>query len=284
MSVPTSPASTGSFLVRHEFLLRRLHSLSGLVPIGAYMCVHLVTNASLLGGAGSFQSNVNMIHSLGPALPLVEWLFIFGPILFHAIFGIWIAMSGRSNTSMYKFTANRRYSWQRLTGYLAFIFIFTHVFHLHGWFHFDWWMKNVAEPLGMAQFKAYSASSTLAVALNGVAWPVFYAAGVLACCYHLANGIWTAGITWGVWLTPKAQGRATVACAVFGIALSVVGMSALWAVKTTNIDQAREIEDSMYRARVESGEIKEDPHKRSESHGETSSAKVGQSKSPSSIK
>jgi succinate dehydrogenase / fumarate reductase, cytochrome b subunit len=284
MSVSKSPAPTGSFLVRHEFLLRRLHSLSGLVPIGAYMCVHLITNASLLAGAGSFQSNVNMIHSLGPALPLVEWLFIFGPILFHALFGIWIAASGRSNTSMYKFTANRRYSWQRLTGYWAFLFIFLHVFHLHGWFHFDWWMTNVAEPLGMAQFKAYNASSTLATALTGIVWPVFYASGVLACCYHLANGIWTAGITWGVWLTPKAQGRATVACAAFGVVLSTIGLSALWAAKTTDVEQARQVEDAMYKSRVESGEIKEDPHKRNEPHSATSSTKVGQSKSLSSIK
>jgi succinate dehydrogenase / fumarate reductase, cytochrome b subunit len=184
---------------------------------------------------------------------------------------------------MYKYVSNRRYSWQRLTGYLAFIFIFTHVFHLHGWFHFDWWLKNVAEPLGMAQFKAYNASSTLAFALKGIVWPIFYAAGVLACCYHLANGIWTAGITWGIWLTPKSQSRATVACGVFGIALSVIGLSALWAVKTTDIDHAREIEDSMYRARVESGEITEDPHKRSEPHSESSSAQVGQSNSPSSF-
>jgi succinate dehydrogenase / fumarate reductase cytochrome b subunit len=185
---------------------------------------------------------------------------------------------------MYKFTANRRYSWQRLTGYWAFLFIFLHVFHLHGWFHFDWWMTNVAQPLGMAQFKAYSASSTLATALTGIVWPVFYASGVLACCYHLANGIWTAGITWGVWLTPKAQGRATVACAIFGVVLSTIGLSALWAVKTTDVEQARQVEDAMYKSRVESGEIKEDPHKRSEPHGATSSTKVGQSKSPSSIK
>jgi succinate dehydrogenase / fumarate reductase, cytochrome b subunit len=284
MSVPTPPVSTGSFLIRHEFLLRRLHSLSGLVPIGAYMCVHLVTNASLLAGPGSFQSNVNMIHNLGPALPIVEWAFIFGPILFHALFGIWIAFSGRSNTSQYKYVSNRRYTWQRLTGYLAFIFIFTHVFHLHGWFHFDWWMKNVAEPLGMAQFKAFNASSTLAVAMQGVVWPIFYTAGLLACCYHLANGIWTAGITWGVWLTPKAQQRATTLVTVFGVALALVGMSALFAAKNTDVDQARKIEDAMYKSRVESGEIKEDPHKRSEHGSESSSAKVGQVESVSTIK
>lgn len=281
MSVPTSLPNSDSFLVRHEFLIRRLHSLSGLVPIGAYMCVHLLTNASLLVGAGRFQANVNMIHNLGPALPLVEWLFIFLPLIFHAVVGVWIASTGHTNTHQYPFTANRRYSWQRLTGYLAFVFIFTHVFHLHGWFHTEWWLKTVAEPLGMAQFRPYNAASTLATALTGVAWPIFYAAGLLACCYHLANGVWTAGITWGVWLTPDAQRRATAACAVFGILLSIVGLSSLWAVKTTDIDQAKNIEQAMINARIESGEINDDPHKRSgvvpDSH---SVSEVGQNIAP----
>lgn len=272
MSVPSSLPSSVSFLVRHEFLIRRLHSLSGLVPIGAYMCVHLLTNASLLNGPGRFQANVNLIHNLGPALPLVEWLFIFIPLIFHAVAGVWIATSGHSNTQQYPFTANRRYSWQRLTGYLAFVFIFTHVFHLHGWFHAEWWLKSVAEPLGMARFRPYNAASTLASALSGTAWPIFYAAGVLACCYHLANGVWTAGITWGAWISPAAQRRATVACSVFGVLLSFVGLSSLWAAKTTDIEKAIQIEDATYRMRLESGEINDEPHKRSGAHPHSETA------------
>lgn len=214
-----------------------------------------------------FQNNVNMIHNLGAILPAVEWLFIFIPIIFHAVVGVWIAFSGKRNTQQYNFTSNHRYSLQRLTGYLAFIFIFVHVFHLHGWFHFDWWLTNVAEPLNMAQFRPYNAASTLAVALSGVVWPIFYAAGVLACCFHLANGIWTAGITWGVWLTPAAQRRATAACAVFGVLLSVVGLSSLWAAKTTDPKAAAQVEDAIYKSRLDKGEIKDDPHKRSGEHG-----------------
>ncbi len=32
-----------------------------------------------------------------------------------------------------------------------------------------------------------------------------YSVGVLSCVFHLANGIWTFGITWGLWITPEAQ-------------------------------------------------------------------------------
>ncbi len=261
-------SSIGSFLHRNDFLVRRLHSLSGLVPVGAYMTVHLLVNASILNGPAAFQKNVNAIHDLGAILPVVEWTFIFLPIIFHAVVGIWIAASGKSNTAQYSFTGNRRYSMQRLTGYLAFIFIFVHVFHLHGWFHAQWWLSNVAEPLGMAQFRPYSAASTLAAAMTGIVWPIFYAAGIIACCYHLANGIWTAGITWGVWLTPAAQKRATVACSIFGVALTVVGLSALGGVKATNIKEADAVETAIYESRVQTGEIKPNEHKRAGDHHE----------------
>ena len=101
-------------------MIRRLHSLSGLIPVGAYMVVHLVTNATVLNGPGTFQGNVYKIHSLGNMLPLVEWTFIFIPILFHAIVGIWIVAGMNPNTSHYPYAANRRYTMQRITGMIAF--------------------------------------------------------------------------------------------------------------------------------------------------------------------
>jgi succinate dehydrogenase / fumarate reductase cytochrome b subunit len=265
MSSPAASPPPSSFFKRNEFLIRRLHSLSGLVPVGAYMCVHLITNASLLGGAAVFQNNVFTIHSL-PFLPVIEWAFIFFPIIFHAVAGIWIAQTGKSNLQSYRLAGNRRYTWQRITGYIAILFIFTHVFHLHGWFHTDWWLKSIAEPIGMAQFKPYNAASTLATAMTGVLWPIFYAIGVLACTFHLANGIWTAGITWGVWLTPKSQKRASIACSLFGVFIGMAGLSSLVAVKTTDAQEAAVIENEMYEARLKSRTITPDDHKRSGEH------------------
>jgi succinate dehydrogenase / fumarate reductase, cytochrome b subunit len=252
------------FFSKNEFLIRRLHSLSGLVPVGAYMTVHLVVNASLLNGAGAFQSNVNQIHSLGQLLPLVEWLFIFLPIIFHAVVGIWIIRTGKSNTEHYRYVSNWRYSLQRWSGVVAVLFIFAHVFHLHGWFHSDWWLANVAEPLGMANFRAYNAASTLSLALGGFLWPIFYFLGIVACVFHFANGVWTMGITWGVWISPRAQQNASYVCAAGGSLLLLIGLSALFAAKQIDVDEARAIEDKMYNAKVATGELVANPHKRSE--------------------
>lgn len=264
--------SAVSFFAKHEFLIRRLHSLTGLVPVGAYMTVHLVVNASLLNGASTFQKNVNQIHALGKLLPLVEWTFIFLPIIFHALIGIWIIRTGKSNVDHYPYQANWRYSAQRWTGMIAVVFIFTHVFHLHGWFHGDWWLERVAEPLGMAQFRPYNAASTLAVALGGYLWPVFYLIGIAASVFHFANGLWTMGITWGIWISPSAQRRASAICAVIGGLLMLVGISALVGALQVDVEEAKRIEDEMYEAKVASHEITPDPHKRSGGHDVTGAA------------
>ena len=114
-----SADSETSFLLRHEFAIRRLHSLLGIVPLGLYMAIHLTTNASLLNAPETFQRAVYLIHSPGKLLPLIEWGLIFAPLIFHAVIGVWIARTGRPNSGQYSFTSNRRYSWQRWTGVIA---------------------------------------------------------------------------------------------------------------------------------------------------------------------
>jgi succinate dehydrogenase / fumarate reductase, cytochrome b subunit len=255
-------APSPSFFMRHEFLIRRLHSLSGLIPVGAYMTVHLLVNASLINGAASFQTNVNQIHSLEKALFLVEWAFIFLPLIFHAAVGVWIITTGKSNHDNYRYVNNWRYTLQRWSGVIAIVFIFFHVFHLHGWFHSEWWLSRVAEPWGMARFRPFNASSSLALAMSGFIWPVFYLLGIIACVFHLANGIWTMGITWGVWTSPEAQRRANYVCAGGGLLLLMVGLTALTAAIRLDPVEARAIEDAIYDARVAARQIVPIEHKR----------------------
>jgi len=258
-----------SFFARHEFLLRRLHSLSGLIPVGAYMIVHLLTNASVLNGPATFQLNVYRIHSLGFILPLVEWTFIFIPILFHGIFGMVIVFGGVPNTTSYPYEANVRYYLQRITGVIAFIFIFLHVFHLHGWFHAEWWLEHIARPFGGAQFRPYSAASTTAAALQNGLVVSGYFIGVTASVFHLANGIWTMGITWGAWTSPAAQKRAEWVCGAFGVLLLTVGLGALFGMNQQGhgeaLERAKRVEDKLYEHRVEAGIMMPNAEKRSES-------------------
>jgi len=224
---------------RHEFLIRRIHSLVGLVPIGGFLAFHLATNASVLDSVEIFQTRVDIIHGLGPTtLLMLEWPLIFLPIIFHAVIGMMIVCRGKRNVGNYPFAGNIRYTLQRWTGVIAFFFIFWHVFHMHGWIKAEWWLDGVARPLGGAKFDHHHAAETASAAIRA-SWVVvaLYAVGILSSVYHFANGIWTAGITWGVWTSPKSQRWATLPCAAVGLALAVVGLGALFGMVT--IETAR---------------------------------------------
>jgi succinate dehydrogenase / fumarate reductase cytochrome b subunit len=229
------------------------------------MCVHLAVNATVLDGAATFQDKVFSIHSLGKLLPIVEWVFIFLPILFHGILGVLIIRGAVPNSGTYTYGSNVRYTLQRVSGMIAFVFILWHVFHMHGWYHGEAWMKSI-DKLAGGQFRPYNATSTAGAAMQAsFIVPVLYAIGILASVFHLANGIWTMGITWGVWISPAAQQRASWACAAFGVILAGVGLGAVGGLRAVDVEAAKKVEDRMYEARVEMGALSENEEKRSHS-------------------
>jgi succinate dehydrogenase / fumarate reductase cytochrome b subunit len=226
--------SSPSFLERHQFLIYRLFSLAGLIPIGAFLAVHLLTNASILAGddGRTFQSRVDMIHSLGPLLVPIEWAFIFLPMLFHAVIGFVIIANGMPNVGSYSYVGNVRYTLQRATGMIAFAFIVWHIAQLH-------WL---GKPLGGGRFDPHHAASTAAEALQPTLVAIFYAIGVLSTVFHFSNGLWTLGITWGLWTSPAAMRRANVISIVIGLGLATAGLGALAGMRSIDVPRAREAE------------------------------------------
>jgi len=233
--------SNPSFLARHQFLIYRLFSLSGLIPVGAFLVVHLLTNASVNAGPGVFQSRVDMIHSLGEGLlPVVEWLFIFLPMLFHAVVGFMIIANGLPNVGSYSYVGNVRYTLQRATGMIAFVFIIGHVLHLH-------WM---GKPVGGGHFDPHAATSSAALAIHPILPTILYAIGVLCVVFHFANGLWTLGITWGIWTSPAAMRRANAVSVAVGVVLAAAGLSSIVKLRdiggdAAKLEQARRIEANM---------------------------------------
>lgn len=232
-------SDTPSFLERHQFLIYRLFSLAGLIPVGAFLVVHLLTNASVLGGAASFQSRVDMIHALGPLLIPVEVAFIFLPMLFHAVVGFVIIANGMPNVGSYPYVGNVRYTLQRATGMIAFVFIIGHIIQLH-------WL---GAPLGGGQFDPHHATSTAAASLRPAWVTALYAIGVLSAVFHFANGLWTLGITWGIWTSPSAMQRANVVSVVVGVVLAAAGLGALGGLRAVDIEQAEATERWMLEQR-----------------------------------
>jgi len=231
---------------RHYFLIRRLHSLTGLVPVGVFLFMHLLTNASILApeAAGAeFQKSVERIHGLGPLLVPVEIVGIFIPLAFHTLLGFQIIFTGQSNAQAYRYGGNIRYGLQRWTGVVAFLFIMYHVWEMH-WF---------GAGLGGGKFAVHdeagraTAAVTTAQAIQAAWWIApLYAIGILASVYHLANGIWTSLITWGITIRPQTQRAAGYVCIAFGVILGLIGMGALSGFRTfpTGASSTQTVADS----------------------------------------
>ena len=78
-----------------SFLLRRLHSLSGVVPIGAFLLEHFVSNAEAFRGPIAYGKQVAFLNSL-PGVFLLELFFIWLPILYHGLYGVYIWYRGEA--------------------------------------------------------------------------------------------------------------------------------------------------------------------------------------------
>jgi succinate dehydrogenase / fumarate reductase cytochrome b subunit len=233
-------------LSRHQFLIYRLFSLAGLIPIGGYLVVHLITNSLVLNGPAAYQGAVGQIHSLGMFLPFVEWTFIFIPILFHAFVGFIIIFSGMPNSNAYSYGSNIRYTLQRATGMIVFAFIIWHV----------WQMHRLGLMFGGGHFEPEAATSSTAVTLAPTLVRVLYAIGIISAVYHLSNGLWTQGITWGIWTTPAAMQRAGRVCFVFGLIIGFIGLAALYGFSAVNVKQAETVEKNIETLhRIETGEL-----------------------------
>ena len=193
--------------------MRRLHSLSGVVPVGAFLVVHLWTNSKAMLGPASFGHAVEEINSI-PFLIVVETLGIFLPLAFHAIYGVFLAFQSRTNVAVYGYSRNWLYVLQRVTGVIAFVFIVIH-------------MKDfrVAKALGVMQSQSFFGELGN---LLSVRWrALVYLFGTTASIFHFANGLRTFLWSWGITVSERSQRFATFASATFGLALWFLGANTI---------------------------------------------------------
>ena len=111
----------------YHFLWRKLHSLSGIIPLGVFLFVHLFINSFSLKGPDAFNEAAGLLVKL-PYLIIIELVIIFIPLLYHMIYGLAITYSWDTNLASSSKLTNWTYFLQRLTGILAIIFIFAHVY------------------------------------------------------------------------------------------------------------------------------------------------------------
>lgn len=198
---------------KNEFYLRRLHSLLGIIPIGAFLIVHLMVNHQATQGAEAFNKAAGFMESL-PFLLVTELILIYIPILYHGLYGIHIAFTAKENIGHYSLFRNWMFALQRLTGIIAFVFIFVHL-----------WQTRL-QKLFFGKEISYD---MMHQTLQNPVWVIVYVICVIAVIFHFSNGIWSFLVTWGFLQSKKSQRIFTWVSLIIFLILSYIGVTAILA-------------------------------------------------------
>ena len=198
---------------KNEFYLRRLHSLLGIIPIGAFLIVHLMINHQATQGAEAFNKAAGFMESL-PFLLVTELILIYIPILYHGLYGIHIAFTAKENIGHYSLFRNWMFALQRLTGIIAFVFIFVHL-----------WQTRL-QKLFFGKEISYD---MMHQTLQNPVWVIVYIICVIAVIFHFSNGIWSFLVTWGFLQSKKSQRVFTWVSLIIFLILSYIGVTAILA-------------------------------------------------------
>ena len=191
---------------------RRLHSISGVVPVGAFLAFHLYTNAAAVRGADAYNEAARRLQEF-PLAIVLEVLVIGLPLFFHGIYGLFVAATeppgAVGGTARHRALAMA----QRVTGVVLFAFV---LFHL--------WTARLVQIRDHGDLDLFRLMQS---ALTSPAIRVFYFAGILSATFHLSAGLWTFSRTWGLVRSPRASAAAALLAAVVFVALSALGLRSL---------------------------------------------------------
>jgi succinate dehydrogenase / fumarate reductase cytochrome b subunit len=193
-----------------QFVLRRLHSLSGIVPIGAFLLEHFLSNAFATNGPSAYGNQVKFLTGL----PFVEWIeaiFIWIPLAYHALYGFFIWWRGETNVAEYPWMGNWMYTAQRWTGIVAFAYIAYHT----------WYMRfSGVHLIGNPQF----AFAKVQAEFHNPWVVAFYVVGIVAASWHFAYGVWLFAAKWGITAGTLARRRFGYVCFALAVVLIAVGL------------------------------------------------------------
>ena len=170
------------------FYIRRLHSLLGVIPLGVFLIQHLLVNFTATYSEEAFNFAAGIMGNL-PFVIVLEIVIIYLPILFHGIYGVYIAFTSKNNVGRYGTYRNWMFLLQRISGVIAFIFIAVHVYQTR-------FQVFLGEEVNFQMVEEVVANPF---------WLVFWLVGVVATVFHFANGLWSFMITWGITQSKMSQ-------------------------------------------------------------------------------
>lgn len=184
--------------------------------MGGFLAFHLYENYSATLGAAAYNTMTRNLQETRFALAL-EIAVIIVPLLFHGVYGLFVTGTARPNVISNRYVRNWMYFLQRVTGVILFAFV---IFHL--------WTTRFVD------IRHHDQVDLFRLMEESVANPwiyAFYVLGIVSATFHLANGIWSFSIVWGLTVGPKAQRRMMWISAAVFVVLSFIGIRSLQAFR-----------------------------------------------------
>lgn len=159
---------------------------------------------------------------------LVFFLELFGiwlPLLYHGVFGLYIAYQSKPNLSRFNLERNWRYTLQRISGVITFVFIVWHMFETR----VQVAVGNVEhEQLGGVMHDIVTQPLMLAI----------YVIAIIAACFHFSNGLWSFLISWGITVGPRSQKVSSVLCLGLFVIVTFMFLISLFAFRDSEFQTA----------------------------------------------
>jgi succinate dehydrogenase / fumarate reductase cytochrome b subunit len=213
MATVASPIQRGVQPIRaaqgRSFFWRRLHSLSGIVPIGLFLLEHFSSNAFATNGWMAYGEQVKFLTGL-PFVLLLEIFGIYLPLAYHSFYGFYIWFRGESNVSDYPWAGNFMYAAQRWTGAITFLYI--------GWHTYTMRFTGIH-----LLTNSQAAFHKVQVELHNPWAAVFYLVGITAASWHFAYGLYLFCAKWGITVSEKSRKYAGIVCGALALTLIAVG-------------------------------------------------------------
>ena len=114
------------------------------------------------------------------------------PLLFHAIYGVYIALQAKNNPGRYGYVRNWQFALQRWTAWFLVVFLVWHIFYLRIF------TKGITgTPISYELLQNYFTANPV--------YALLYILGMFAAIFHFCNGITTFCMTWGIAKGPRIQ-------------------------------------------------------------------------------
>lgn len=206
-------------LSQYNFLIRKVHSLLGIIPVGIFVIFHLLLNSSSLIGVSNYQTVIGVMKGAGVYVNFLEIFVIAIPLLIHALYGLYIVFLSKNNAFQYSYYRNWAFYLQRITALITFVFLLWHVYALR-----------------LAVHEPSEVISTLVETLQNPMLFILYIVGVVSAIFHLANGIATFLMSWGITIGPRSQDVITVVSLALFVALSVFSIAILFGLQSADVN------------------------------------------------